>query len=346
MRLLRKRPSRGAAALAEPDGFPGSDADLNAEIERLSEQNRASRDPGLARQILELRHLAGIRLMDAHAGEVPSYPEPDFDRLPEGDPLPELSPQQLTPERLRAAILRDGCMLVRGLLDREWSQHFAREIQRAYDARERFEQEGGAPPDLYDEFELHPRFDQVAIRGWIKSGGGLLAADAPRACIEMLDVFRSAGLPALVDGFLGERGIISVEKTTLRKADPSIPGGWHQDGRFMGEVRALNLWIALSRCGDEAPGLDFVPRRLDHFLTTATDEAVLDSQVSRRNAEEAAGDLGILRPIFDPGDALLFDDRFLHATAADPDMPNPRYAIESWFFGGSAFPGDYAPIAV
>ena len=26
----------------------------------------------------------------------------------------------------------------------------------------------------------------------------------------------------------------------------------------MGDVRALNLWVSLSRCGDEAPGLDVV----------------------------------------------------------------------------------------
>ena len=51
------------------------------------------------------------------------------------------------------------------------------------------------------------------------------------------------------------------------------------------------------------------------------------------------------RPIFDPGDALLFDDLFLHQTGSDPSMPNTRYAIESWFFGPSAYPDEYVPIA-
>jgi hypothetical protein len=53
-----------------------------------------------------------------------------------------------------------------------------------------------------------------------------------------------------------------------------------------------------------------------------------------------------VRPIFEPGDALFFDEMFLHQTGSDPSMPNPRFAIESWFFGGTAFPGDYAPLAV
>ena len=41
-----------------------------------------------------------------------------------------------------------------------------------------------------------------------------------------------------------------------------------------------------------------------------------------------------------------FDERFLHRTGSDPAMPNPRFAIENWFFGASQFPADYAPIAV
>ena len=77
-----------------------------------------------------------------------------------------------------------------------------------------------------------------------------------------------------------------------------------------------------------------------------TREAVLDYQVSQAKAEEASGDKPIARPIFEPGDALFFDELFLHQTGSDPSMPNPRFAIESWFFGGSAFPQEYGPIAV
>jgi hypothetical protein len=148
-----------------------------------------------------------------------------------------------------------------------------------------------------------------------------------------------------VDGYLGEPSLMSAHKTTLRKASPAVPGAWHQDGSFLGDVRSLNMWLSLSRCGDLAPGLDIVPRRLDHLVQTQTDEALLDIAVSQRKAEEAAGDVPILRPIFEPGDALFFDEMFLHQTGVDPSMPNPRFAIESWFFASSAFPADYAPVA-
>ena len=114
---------------------------------------------------------------------------------------------------------------------------------------------------------------------------------------------------------------------------------------FLGPIRSVNVWLALSRCGDVAPSMDVIPKRFEGMVETGTEGAVLDYQVAQAMAEQVAGDAGIVRPIFDPGDALLFDHLFLHQTGSDPAMPNPRYAIESWFFGPSAYPVEYAPIA-
>ena len=136
----------------------------------------------------------------------------------------------------------------------------------------------------------------VLGRDWIKDGGGVLAADSPVVAFEMLELFREADLAPLVDGYLGEPALVSVHKTTLRRAAPSVPGAWHQDGSFMGPVHSLNLWLSLSRCGDVAPGLDIVPRRLDHLVARQTEEAMLEIQVSQAKAEEAAGDTPIVRP--------------------------------------------------
>ena len=113
----------------------------------------------------------------------------------------------------------------------------------------------------------------------------------------------------------------------------------------MGEVRALNIWVSLSRCGDVAPGLDLVPTRIDHIVPTGTEGAMFDWSVSQEIAEQSASEAGLHRPVFNPGDALLFDELFLHATGTSPDMPDTRYAIECWFFGHSAFPGEYRPLA-
>lgn len=349
--FTRRAETPGGTGVAErpsdtDDAFSGTDEELFAEIARLTEANRADRDPRTERRILRLRHLAGIRLV-ASNGSAPEHPSPDYARLPEGAGLPEIAAADVTPELLRAGILRDGCLLVRGLVGRDEALGFAGEIGRAFEERERLS-EGIRPAEgYYEEFAPAAPFEvEDVVRHWVKLGGGVLAADAPRLTSEMLAMFQDAGLGRLAADYLGEPPMISVQKTTLRRAEPSVGGAWHQDGAFMGEVRALNLWLSLSRCGDESPGLDIVPRRLDGIVATATDEAVLSYQVSQAKAEEAAGDVPIVRPIFEPGDALLFDELFLHQTGSDPSMPKPRFAIESWFFGGSAFPGDYAPIAV
>src|SRR4051812_15330158 len=126
----KNREGDGAAAVAErpaepvvsPDAhieWEGTDDELAAEIGRLTEANRAERDPERDRRLLRLRHLAGIRRVDAAPAE-PRHAEPDESGLPPAaDGLPELAPEQLTPGLLRAAILRDGCALVRGLVPRD-----------------------------------------------------------------------------------------------------------------------------------------------------------------------------------------------------------------------------------
>ncbi|HEY1591052.1 MAG TPA: phytanoyl-CoA dioxygenase family protein [Solirubrobacteraceae bacterium] len=326
--------------------FPGADAELAAEIERLAELNRWNPSVEQERRLLHLRNLLGIRLLESRADDG-GFPEPDYAALPSnGSLLPEIEPGALTPELLRAAILRNGCVLVRGLLDRAEAEELAGKIDRSFAERERYDAGKTFNDRLYVPFQHDPRRGIRPPRNFIKAGGGVLAVDSPMLSFEMRELLRDTGLPALVEGYLREAPLVASDKTTLRKAEPSVSGAWHQDGKFMGEVKALNLWLALTECGERAPGLDLVPRRLEQHVATQTDEAMMPNQVSQRVAEEAAGELPILRPVFEPGDALLFDELFLHKTASDPRMRRPRYALESWFFGASAFPENYVPLAL
>ena len=327
--------------------FEGSTKELLAEIERRTAAIRDNRDRDEEYRLLRLRHLAGIKLMEEYKGNSPSDPDADASKLPETAGLPDIAPSDLTPGLLRAGIMRDGSVLIRGLVDRDEALRFADEIDRTFAERDRFLETGSAAEGYYREFEPDPQFWAPMSRPWIKDGGGVLATDSPMLAFDMLDLFDRVGLSKLAADYLGEPVAISAQKTTLRKATPDVPGAWHQDGAFMGEVRALNVWLSLSRCGDESPGLDIVPRRLDGFVNAGGEGTFLSYQVSNKDAEEAAGtETPVIRPIFEPGDVLLFDDKCLHQTASDPSMPKPRFAIESWFFGVSAFPNDYAPIAV
>ena len=335
------------ARMKPPVAEPARSAsELFSEIDELSAANRATPDRETERRILWLRHLAGVGLSAGHH-DVAEYPTPAAARLPEVEPgtLPDFGAADATPELLRAAILRDGCMIVRGLVGRDVALHFADLIDRAFAERERLDSGDRADPGYYEPFRPTAGFTSPGPK-WIKESGGLLAADSPMLAFELMEMFRAAGVARLAAAYLGEPAVFSVDKTTFRKMEPFRTGAWHQDGSFMGRVRSLNLWLSLSHCGDTAPGLDVVPRRLDELVETGTPGAWHQDQVSPAKAEEAAGDIPILRPIFEPGDAVLFDDLFLHQTAAHPSMPDTRFAIESWFFGSSAFPDSYAPIAV
>jgi hypothetical protein len=274
----------------------------------------------------------------------PDYPTPAAGGRRGDSGLLEAPPDEVTPELLRGAILDGGCLLVRGLVSERDASRLAEGIEDAYAARDATEAGEPATDGLYEEFNPIPPYEFVE-RPWVAESGGVAGADSPRLMFRMLDVFERSGLRDLISGYLGERPALSVQKCTLRKTEPTSGGEWHQDGAFLGDVRALNVWLSLSHCGDVAPGLDIVPCRLDETVPTGTEGALFDWSVSRLLAAELAGDAGIVRPVFEPGDVLLFDDLFLHKTAADPTMPNSRYAVESWFFGPSAYPGKYAPLS-
>ena len=80
----------------------------------------------------------------------------------------------------------------------------------------------------------------------------------------------------------------------------------------------VNVWVALSPCGVDAPSLDVVAKRLDDLAATGTDGALFDWTVGNPLVERLAAG-AIVRPIFEPGDALMFDHMMLHRTGKRPD---------------------------
>jgi hypothetical protein len=187
-------------------------------------------------------------------------------------------------------------------------------------------------------------------REWVRKGGGVWAADSPRVMFTMLEAFDRAGVGDIITGYLGERPAISMRKCTLRRVPSDLASAdWHQDGAFLGsDVRSVNVWLALTDCGGDAPapGLEYVPRRVDRVLETGTEGAVFDWSVGPGMVDKVADSLDAeaIRPRFHAGDALLFDDLFLHRTATDARLTEDRYAIESWFFAPSTYPSDQIPL--
>ena len=108
----------------------------------------------------------------------------------------------------------------------------------------------------------------------------------------------------------------------------------------------MNTWVALSRCGGTypAPGLEVVPRRLPEILPV--DGELTPHSVAADLVAEVATDTPTICPEFAPGDALLFDERFLHRTHLSAEMTEDRYALECWFFAPSHPSSGYLPLLV
>ena len=100
--------------------------------------------------------------------------------------------------------------------------------------------------------------------------------------------------------------------------------------------------------GDDSdtPALEVVPRRIDHVVPTGTPGAPFETFVSPTVVDEVSAEVGVARPRFAAGDALIFDHLYLHQTYIRPTMTRERYALESWFFAPSVFPADQIPLVV
>jgi hypothetical protein len=331
--------------LADADRLAAAGQGLQA-IDLLTAANRARPDTAQEQRLVALRHQSFATLPRRPRAELPGEVEPE---APSG-PLAPTHVDDLTVDVLRQGLAQHGCVYVRGLIPPERAEALARGIDRSLDAFDACADQprGASAPPWYVPFDADTRKYRVGgRRAWVRASGALWTADSPRMLFELLDVVETTGIGALVEDYFGERPALSANKCTLRRVPVDASTNWHQDGAFLGrDVTTLNLWLALSPCGSEAPGLDIVPRRFDEILPTGTEGALFDWSVSPALVEEAAGGPEtIVRPEFEPGDALLFDHLFVHRTAVAPTMTRERWAIETWFFAPSTYPDGQIPLA-
>ncbi len=323
-----------------------------AGLNHLIALNRIERNAAYDIAIRNLRVVEGIARQphDPDAAFSLDGPEVALDRT--SDDIPFVEQHHLSVDAIRAGIRQSGCLLVKGLL----TEPHIMELRAEVDAAIAASPAGEAGPDATSAFHLNPTTAGRTVRGRIRrkypEDQMRLAVDAPHALFSLLELYRSIGLLDIIEAHLGSRLSLAAEKTTLRRVLPegNLHTGWHQDGAFLeGGYRVLNVWLALSDCGVDAPGLEVLPQRLDDVLPG--DPAWKDSPmpwiISDQQVEAlAAQGAHNCRPRFDAGDALLFDGTFLHRTGRTEDMTNVRYAIEAWFFDQSTVPTLNLPVLV
>jgi hypothetical protein len=320
----------------------GPDTDVLRAIDTVTATNRARPNPDLEAQLLLLRASAF-----EHMNRLPRpRPTAVIDLFADAPTPPELAAQALTVEAARSGILHHGSLLVRGLVPRPAVDRLVADLDRAFDAARAHQR--GAPisqtAPWYVPF-VPTSGEAVAVdRTLVETRDGLLAADSPRTMFDLIDIYQEAGLRDFLTEYLGDRPALSVKKTTLRRVGAETETQWwHQDGAFLGQVGSLNIWLSLSDCGEDAPSLDLVSKRVDEILPTGVEGADFEWSLGQAVVDRCA-DGAFARPVFRPGDALFFDEMLVHRTGASPGMTGIRYAIESWFFAPSAFPHDRIPL--
>jgi hypothetical protein len=333
-----------------------ADNDLLGAIDLLTVANRLARDPDLEARLVSLRHHAFHTL--APDPGAPTWPRPQPDPFPEvvGAP-PEVTADQLDAATLGGSILHHGCLLVRGLLTPERAAQLGADIDAAHDAhlaaiggQEPTRPQPNDPDGRYQPFDdFDPPF---AMSEW---GLGLratdqpclMAADSPRTLFELLEAFDEIGLVDVIEAHLGERALLSIDKTTLRRTQRAWPS-WHQDGSFItGGVRTVDCWLALDHCGGDSDtvGLDIVPRRFHEIVPFNDAEGKVPFVIPPERVAELSADTPVVTPEVWPGDALFFDELLLHCTGWPRDgHTGTRRAVEAWFFGGSHYPAQYGPL--
>jgi hypothetical protein len=316
---------------------------VTEEIDALAAANQVRRAPDVEARLIELRAAAF-----EHLGQrIPTrQPHPGTGVVAPASTSREVTREALTVDVLRVGIRQHGSLIVRGLIPQTAVDRLVADIDRALDAARahRTGSQLAATAPWYVPF-VAPQGQSLDFdRRTVEEHDGVLAADSPRTMYDLIEAYEQAGLRDLIAQYFGARPVLTVKKTTLRRVGAGTgTQWWHQDGAFLGRVGALNVWLSLSHCGDDAPSLDLVGRRIDEILPTGVEGAAFNWSLGRSVVDRyAAGE--IVRPRFGPGDALLFDELLVHQTGSSPDMQSIRYAIESWFFSPWAVPADRIPL--
>jgi hypothetical protein len=298
--------------------------------------------------------------IEAYRDRLPSeapellVPEQEKIDIPEEPCVPEVEAGALSAAVLHAAMEEHGALIVRGLFPQSTMKALVETCDKVLDICDDPQADGSIPPSIY----FNPPSNLISImpnknkelgntRTFHRDSGSAMCIEAPSVAEALLQLYEGRGLKEIVAEYLGEPACLSVKKWVLRRSKlPVSEAGWHQDGAFMGtNINSINMWLPLNECGGEtgAPGMDVVPLRLRKIASA--EGAQFDWSVSSSHINDRFNKMQPLMPVFQAGDAFFFDHFYLHRTQYRSDFTKLRYAIETWFFGETAFPKNQIPIA-
>lgn len=286
---------------------------LRRKIKTLSKDLGNDHKPRLEARIIDLRSKLAKGFPDLKDAKTP---EERFktDLFSGETRIPEISSRDLTPKAIASGVLFHGALLVRGLYNGEQLRNLSNAAEFEYAKKIR------DPKSIISTFSF----------------------------CKLMEAYEQSGLLSAVKGYLGEDSVIALERARLRYRDKQAGSGlaWHQDGSYFGQkCYALNCWAAITECGRNNTGLSIVPRRNHERLGADEIEkskmkfgkASLDygNKILKKYIPD---EQGIVSPVFQPGDAIIFDEMTLHRTASVPKVSMHQIVSISWFFSQSRLP--------
>ena len=226
-----------------------------------------------------------------------------------GTGLPEMEYSRLTGTLLRKLVRKHGGVIVRHVVGPDAVRALTGTIDGVY---EKF-------GNSKYETNLH----------------GVHSIRSPSAFEATLELYASVGLKKLLNEYFASEIVVSTEKMLFRRGNGVNLPSWHQDGRFMDTVPTdfLNVWLSLSHCGGStgAPGLFVVPRGESEYVAPLfpNESGLLNILLNHTEITQRHP----IAPVFQPGDALIFDKYLVHSTQFDDgrgDWTRIRHAIEMW----------------
>lgn len=241
-------------------------------------------------------------------------------------PKPEF--RAWNPDELAATWQQFGCLLLRKIVPVSLLQPFWQRAQQGYQQADRLQQEGRLPNDFYQSLF---RFGHIAPPGLPSSLGSPLP-------LNRLVLF--SALKTVLVAILGPE-VALLQYSTLRRQSPvggNPPVPFHQDAMFLGNRRkALNLWMPLTPCGENHPGLEVISHPVEVLWEsdwvqqekTPTLQAGYDAlAIAPERLEAAFAPDDFWHPVMQPGDVLVFSNLTLHRTFLHPAMNQPRISLE------------------
>ena len=211
-----------------------------------------------------------------------------------------------------------GHVLVRGAFPADTINVICREVARFFSD---FEARMAAAQVSEVDRGLYETFGNLTFDRMVESGFGGVAALFP--------AIRASKLAPVIAAHFGEAIHVPRNHVLGRYYQPPygnvVP--YHQDVTVIDPRASVTTWIPLNECGAAAPGLELANALITAPLPITPGDYTITADVIEWDS---------IRPVFKPGDAVLFLNTTPHRSYVTPDMTRPRYSFEVRYMPASA----------